>query len=458
MTTKEQTRLSTPYYAFIRMLFPLVLLLGACSEKLITSPYVMRGEAGRRTYASLDPALQTPEINVVYVTDRGPTPPDKSGPRYGHERSDLTSYGNATVELSPRPTWDELVEISTSGQRSRSYTLRVSRVEERGRFTPITEYMEVKGNRIGGKIGARDAIDAENRAFGDVLRERLVRTDRKEVVIFIHGFNNSFDDAVIRLAQAWHFSGRRGVPIVYTWPAGFGGLAGYAYDRESGEFTVVHLKLLLRAVAACPEVEKMHIVSHSRGTDVATTALRELNAEFRGMSGKSLFSTLVPESSSPVVPPDFPTAAEVLKLGTVVLAAPDLDVDVFRQRFFGENLVGVADRFVLYFSKEDEALGLANWLFSGRSRIGSLHVKDLKPAALTVFASLPRLEVINCEVSGFTTHAYVFQHPAALSDLILVLRDGATPGAHNGRPLSSPEIGVWEMDNTYLRPASKTAR
>jgi hypothetical protein len=55
-------------------------------------------------------------------------------------------------------------------------------------------------------------------------------------------------------------------------------------------------------------------------------------------------------------------------------------------------------------------------------------------------------------VSGYTTHAYVFQHPAALSDLIRVMRDGARPGAQNGRPLKRTEDGsIWILDNDYLR-------
>ena len=45
-----------------------------------------------------------------------------------------------------------------------------------------------------------------------------------------------------------------------------------AHDRESGEFTVYHLKQCLRAVAACPDVERVHLIAHSRGTDVTISA------------------------------------------------------------------------------------------------------------------------------------------------------------------------------------------
>ena len=66
--------------------------------------------------------------------------------------------------------------------------------------------------------------------------------------MFVHGFNNDFDDAAFTLAEMWHYLGREQVPLLYTWPAGRGGPSGYIYDRESGEFTVYHLKRLIRAL------------------------------------------------------------------------------------------------------------------------------------------------------------------------------------------------------------------
>ena len=95
-----------------------------------------------------------------------------------------------------------------------------------------------------------------------------------------YGYNNTFEDGTFVIAELWHFLGRQGVPILYTWPAGFFcRLRGYNHDRESGEFTVFHLKQFLRIVASTPGLEQLHLVAHSRGTDVLTTALRELFIE-----------------------------------------------------------------------------------------------------------------------------------------------------------------------------------
>src|SRR5262249_42569188 len=151
--------------------------------------------------------------------------------------------------------------------------------------------------------------------FQESLQNRLAQSPLKDVYIFVHGFNNTFDDAVFRAAEVWHFMGRVGVPIAYTWPAGLGGIRGYAYDRESGEFTVGHLREFIRSVATCPGVERVHLVAHSLGVHVTISALLELHLIYAAQ-GKS-------------------TKCE-LKLENLVLAAPDVDEELFMQRFVGE--------------------------------------------------------------------------------------------------------------------------
>jgi esterase/lipase superfamily enzyme len=296
---------------------------------------------------------------------------------------------------------------------------------------PLTR-MEVKEGRYVLAPDALHDIEQGRAKLQEVLAERLARSPRKDVYIFVHGFNNTFNDAVFRLAMAWHMAGRPGVPIAYTWPAGHGGLAGYAYDRESGEFTVSHLRRFLKAVAACPQVERIHLIAHSRGTDVAIAALRELNIETRAKDLRT---------------------KEVYKLDDVVLAAPDVDAEVFEQRFAIEDLHLAANRTTVYLSRTDFALGLSRWLFGGGSRVGNLRPEDLTPESRRKLAQLKGFCLINCNVSGFSgSHDYAFVHPAVVSDLILLLRDGDAPGDANGRPLKAPFDGVWEVNNDYLKP------
>ena len=68
---------------------------------------------------------------------------------------------------------------------------------------------------LDGDIVYDEAVMAEEAAaiaqFHDLLRESLSKTDNKEAVVFIHGYDNTFQYAVTTIAQLWHFMGRTGV-------------------------------------------------------------------------------------------------------------------------------------------------------------------------------------------------------------------------------------------------------
>ncbi len=429
-------------------------VLAACSAKLIPTPYVMYGEAGRQVYAATPQRFQTPEIPVFYVSDRAVKGADERGPKYTYGRNRGMEFGTATVTLGRGVTWDQLVQDSTTGDRSRSYEPRVSKIEQQGTIPPTMQILHVEDGRLRPTPDGVQQMHAAQEALIAALSPWLEGSRRKEAIVFIHGFNNTFDDAIIRTAEGWHMAGRQGIPIAFSWPAGSGGLRGYTQDRESGEFAGVHLKVLLVTLARCPQIEKIHVVSHSRGTDVATTALRELNAEARGhLHSGGLAALLLNKEASSIT--DRREPYELLKIETLVLAAPDMDMEVFAQRFFGENVIRAANRTLIYSSEEDEAIGLATWLFRSKRRLGSMHPDDIPAEYRPMFGRLTALEFISCDVktSGMVgSHSYVLQHPSALSDLILALRDGKRPGAENGRPLELKDECVWVLENDYLKP------
>ncbi|MBX3358117.1 MAG: alpha/beta hydrolase [Phycisphaeraceae bacterium] len=412
---------------FAWLLVVAVCLAGCGRPTLVTTPYVVQAE-GPSHFDSTPPEDRTASIRVLYVTDRA-AEDDDDGRRYGYGRSRGLEWGTAQVDLDPAPTWEQLVEDSTTGDRSRSYELDVGLITPMGAIGAIGKRQAFSDGRAEYTAAALDEVRAEFAPLQTEIDRRLAATSSKDVYVFVHGFNNSFDDAVLRWAQVWHFMGRVGVPIVYSWPAGFGGPFGYAYDRESGEFTVLHLKMLLTVLAEDPAIERIHVIAHSRGTDVATTAIRELAIRTRTATG---------------------IAGSGLKLETLVLAAPDLDLEVFTVRFIEENAFAAVKRLVIYSRKDDGALGIAQWLFSSDRRLGDTRTTDIKPEAARRLQEYGAIEFIDCDVSGFSSsHAYAFEHPAALSDLILVLRAQCAAGEATARPLEQPAPGLWRLTNTY---------
>jgi esterase/lipase superfamily enzyme len=139
-----------------------------------------------------------------------------------------------------------------------------------------------------------------------------------------------------------------------------------------------------------------------------------------------------------------------LKLENVVLAAPDVDEDIFLMRYIAEDLLAAAARTTVYVSPYDRTIELSGALFASR-RVGALGVKDLGPRIRAALVQAPSLQFVECKVSGLAqSHNYPFTHPAALSDLILVLRDRREPG-DAARPLRRLGRGIWELTDDYLK-------
>lgn len=412
----------------------LIVLSGCAGASLAPTPNLYVG-SNENPYANLPKELQTSSATILYATDREPlVTKDVFG--YGTKRSREIAFGQCTVEIGENTTWEQLVAASRSRKRSSEQPLALGAIHVRGHYPAIPPMVQV-GDRWVEDPEYLSGAAAATREIHHLLAEHLANTPTKEVFIFVHGFNNDFPYAAFTTAQLWHFMGRSGVPVLYSWPAGSRGLLrGYTHDRESGEFTNAHLKSFIRAIASCPDVAKVHLVGHSRGTDVLATALRELHLECRG-AGKD-------------------TRAE-LKLGQVVLVAPDIDLDVFVERFSADRTGFVPERLTIYVSPTDKAIGLASWLFGSVRRIGRATLGDLGGDLASFVKKHPIVNVVDVRAKTIGAgHNYFITCPEALSDVILVLRDHRAPGAANGRPLFDNKGGFWEIHDGYPNNVRKS--
>ncbi len=260
-----------------------ILLIAGCAEsrKLMPTPNLYTDEKAI-LFEALPEEYASTLVELIYVTDRVPETDESGNLRYGYGRSNSLAVGTTVVDLGKNATWEDLVEASRTHTRVSDFKLHLVSIDEFTRMPPTpTPYELIDGKVFEDReiVAARDA--AATRMKAEVKR-RLALTPRKDVYLYVHGYNNTFEDAAFALAELWHFFGREGLPIVYTWPAGHPGIFGYTYDRESGEFTVFHLKQVIRWLSAQPEIENIHLIAHSRGTDVATSAFRELVIWARG--------------------------------------------------------------------------------------------------------------------------------------------------------------------------------
>ena len=378
---------------------------------------------------SILPEEQGTTSKIYYITDRQPQLKNGELYSYDKQRSASMVFGEAMISYDEDLSWDELTQISQTQVNRPAVKVGIDSLDEVSRFppTPLVFSMTPEGIKVDPDQQA--SYDQSTVAMKDAISKRLATSKKKDVILYIHGFNNSFEDAVLDINDVWHFSGRHGVPIAYTWPSGDGNLLGYFTDRESGEYTVYHLKETVRILSSMPEVENINVLAHSRGTDITTTALRELVIEARA-AGKN--------------------PQETLKIRNLMLAAPDLDYGVVTQRLIAEKFGPAFGKITIYMNEDDSALGIAQTLMKG-IRFGKLIAQKQTDREAQIFQNIRNVCFVNVKgVKGFLGHAYFKNHPGALSDIIRLITLDAEPGSAE-RPLTRIESNFWSLDRNYLQ-------
>ncbi len=406
------------------------LIVGACSSTQPMPPSIYVDEIARG-YERLSPQLQSTEVDLLYVTDRTPEHDDEGNVRYRIGRSQSLAFGSVVVKLDKSRSWDELVAWTRSeGSRNPAPTPEVVSITELGRFPDTPFPLTIDDS---GQVVDKPAVEEEHARTRDValeeLRRRLALTDHKMLNVIVHGVGTSFENGAQTIAMAWHQRGRKGVPIYYAWPAGQSGfLRGYSYDRESGEFTIFHLKQMLRWFGKLPEAEDVNLIAHSRGTDILISALRELIIEARA-------SGLDPR--------------EAFNFGHVVLIAPDMDMEVITQRLAAEGVFHGVKQLTVYVSEEDWAIRFSKSLFSSKRRLGQLNPEDFTERQISFVRKLANIDIIFYKGSagGILGHSY-YETPEMKADLVL-LSEGRPAGAEHGRPLESIAPHLWSIRDGY---------
>lgn len=413
--------------SLVLLLLAVCLLTGCQGRHLMPTPNVY-AQTPPPSFDDLAPPLRTNTVDVLYATDRKPQPKDDGSLAYDYHRSPSLAVGSCMVEMGDNISWDTLVEQSQQAERSEKLPLHIRDITEQVRFPAAPMPFVIHNGQPTVTPEVQAVYEQAAEQVRQEIRQRLALTPRKAAYVYIHGYNNTFEDGALVIAELWHFLGRQGVPMLYTWPAGIGGLRGYTYDRESGEFTIFHLKQFLRVLASIPELEELHLIAHSRGTDVLISALRELYIETQAM-GKS-FQT-------------------VYKIKNVVLAAADIDLEVVIQRIAAEYVGLGTERNTIYVSQVDRAIGISGCLFVSLRRVGQLRPEDLSDEQRQHIERVARTQIIDARIpSGFLGHSYFYRHPAVSADLILLLRDQLEPGSP-GRPLRKHGTNFWQITPDY---------
>jgi esterase/lipase superfamily enzyme len=173
--------------------------------------------------------------------------------------------------------------------------------------------------------------------------------EASSVLVFVHGYNTQYQEAVYRFAQIIHDSGFQGTAVLFAWPSR-GNTALYLADRDASTYSRDYFEATLRDIASLRGVQEVNILAHSMGNWLTLETLRQAKLKGRG---------------------DFNG-----KLGDVVLAAPDVDTDVFRTQL--EAIGRLKRPMTVLVSGDDSALKISAILAGGQNRAGQVSASDLE--------------------------------------------------------------------------------
>lgn len=214
--------------------------------------------------------------------------------------------------------------------------------------------------------------------FSKSLKSAMKARNQNEIVLYVHGFNNTMAEGIYRVAQMHYDLKVPGVAVHYAWPSR-GSALGYVYDRDSALYARDGLEKLLEEVVAAGAA-RIVIVGHSMGSAITMETLRQI----------AIRGDIKLED----------------RIAGVMLISPDVDVDVFRSQ--ARTIGKLPQPFVIFGNRKDTVLGLSSRLSGAPDRLGNL--KDLAP--------LGDLEVTYMDTAAYSQgagHFNVGSSPALIS-------------------------------------------
>jgi esterase/lipase superfamily enzyme len=424
-----------------------VVLLAGCAtgaRQLMPTPALYQEPGGKPVFDALAEGRQArdPDLDLLFITDRAAETDPESDLPYGQERARRIAFGSARVRVVPGLDWETLSAQSQLAERTREVNLELGEVREIGAF-PDEPY-QIAAGPSGKVLRDREELVRHSEAKiglqGEVQR-RLAAAPKREVLLYVHGFNETFATAAYTAAELCHFLGREHVCAFFTWPASSSGnfLISYTTTTESADYAVEHLKKSIRMIATTPGVEGVQILAHSRGTALTLRAVRELAIE------------AIAAGKEPAV---------LYGIQNLVLLSPDIDVDIAAQSITGylsdPDLVTVwpevrlprilDGRLTIYSSPEDRALLVSKILFRSRGRVGQLRPEDVPDRIQRHFEITGRTDLISYqgERTDLFGHSYFTTNPEVSSDLIQLIRYGRQLG-EPGRELVKTGRVTWRF-------------
>ena len=405
------------------------LLVSGCaapqSYDLMQTP-VLYVDSAIDPFAHLPNDLKNPRSTIFYATNRAPARAGASPP-YSNDISEMLHFGTATVRMgSPDIDWQTLHRSSLSALRDEPVVISLEETEQAASLAQTEDLWDTPIPQPLGEFFLR-------------INQELDRVADKEIMVYVHGTKVDFTNAAVLTAEVEHFAGRDFVSVAYAWPS-HQNILSYLFgtDVERARISSAPLSELLFLLAEQTSAEKIHILSYSAGGRVVSKALEEMRQRFDHLDTKTL--------------------NEKFRIGSVIFAAADVEIDVFLDRLGSAS--EFADQVVITVSDRDNALQAARKYMGGTVRAGTA---EAEPVELEFIAAqkLDNVSIIDVSIGqdqrGFDIvgHHYWYRHPWMSSDIIFVMRTDLPPGRRGLQPAETS--GLWYLSAEYPQQVKEAA-
>ncbi|MBC8354826.1 MAG: alpha/beta hydrolase [Planctomycetes bacterium] len=327
-------------------------------------PYIITDKAPVVEEGSGDAAV--PKVKLFYGTNRKLKDPAKPSKGYGTERENKLNYGTCSVRV-PK-------DHRKKGTLSSSFWWKL--------WTGIDDTVRLDNDSI---------TPLKDDVFWQQAREQLKNapTNEQDVLVFVHGFRVNFKDAAIRAAQISADMNFPGLTAFFSWPS-LGRLIGYVADGATIEASEPLLTEFLTQILQESGGKKIHLIAHSMGNRGVLKVMENVIDQVRSKNPKAF--------------------------GQILLAAPDVDVEVFQQNCAVYQQAALQT--TLYASPRDWAVwasSIVNW----HDRVG-YH------PPVTVFDGIDTVRVDKVDMDSIG-HGYVGAAKDVMNDMDKAIRFQATP-------------------------------
>lgn len=230
----------------------------------------------------------------------------------------------------------------------------------------------VKGNPDPSKAFAvvgQSALD-ENTFFADLAKLPA----SEDAGIYIHGYNTSYQEALLRAAQLDADAGLNTTSILFSWPSK-AEISEYLADKDAATSSRMNLTRLLERTVKARAGGDVIVFAHSMGGWLLMESLVQLKLEGRD---------------------------EVLAHLRVFMASADIDPDVFRSQL---QIIGrMKLPMTIFVSPGDFALRLSSLISNDRQRVGALDVRDPLVRAQSAKMGIQVVDISQFKSSDRTGH------------------------------------------------------